>query len=98
MNASEAAQIAQRHLDSHPISNKPLKVYDDSVEDHGWCYLVHYNTARYLETRDMADTLPPGTGPVAINKDGSDVWLLGSADYEWQLDRYAKNHGISTGS
>ncbi|MDP9796888.1 hypothetical protein J2S43_005400 [Catenuloplanes nepalensis] len=60
-----------------------------------WAWLFSFNSARYLETRSFGDLVP--SGPVVVNKDGSDVWVANSAPpVEQWLNRYAEQHGYPT--
>ena len=91
-----AHRIAQDYLDGCFPPDDPVALFsDNTAEDHGWCYLFHYNRKQYLESQDSRDALPPGPGPVVVVKSNGTAWMMRSSDFEGQLSRYAREHGYS---
>ena len=71
----EAEVIAQELLDRmYPGEN--LEIF--FAEDMGPAYVCYFNTKKYLETKDPADGLGPGPGPIGVPKDGSAAWSMRS--------------------
>ena len=48
----------------------------DIAEEHEWCYVFPWNTARYVETRNIADIFGPGGGPIVVVKETGDTWMM----------------------
>lgn len=82
----EARTIAQRHLDEsgRTEQGQRLVVYpsDEAVSDMGWCYKLHFNTERYVETGDEGDAMGPGMGPIAVAKSDGGIYEMGSNPLE----------------
>jgi len=97
MDENQAREIAQRYLVEQPAGPAPLALFDDAPDDHVWCYLFFWNTAAYVQTGDMAYSVGPGTGPIAVVKATGEAWALGSASFDAQLAAYARAHGIRIG-
>ncbi|WP_067822758.1 YrhB domain-containing protein [Nocardia inohanensis] len=97
MDRNQARQRAEAFFQEFTGGREtPYMVYPEPT-DHGWCYLFTWNTKRYFETRDIADSMGPGSGPIAVVKATGDAWMLTSApSFDMQLDRYAREHGIDT--
>lgn len=94
MDDSEARAIAARQLEGFSTDWRPLALYP-TAKDYGWCFVFGWNTKRYLETRNISDSMGPGTGPIAVVKANGDTWMLTSSpSVEDQLTRYADEHGI----
>lgn len=58
-----------------------------------WCWYFEFAGKKHLETGDDADVLF-GAGPIVVNKDGSEVWSMGSGPVAAQLRAYAQAHGF----
>lgn len=75
MTPEEAMAAAQKVLD-RDFADWHLGVF--SADDLGLAFMCMFNTKKYLESGDPADTLGPSLGPIAVPKDGSEPWMLGS--------------------
>jgi len=98
MTKEEARTIAQQHLDTSGVTEQAQRLVvfpeDELAEDLGWCYLLHYNTERYVETNDPDDAMGPGGGPIAVIKKDGTIYETGSAPgYKEQLADYGRAHG-----
>ena len=96
MELAEARGAAQAELDRISSPTVPLRLVDDSdVADVGWGWVYAWNTARWFETRDPADSAGPGAGPVVVVKDSGEAFHLGSTpSYDEQLADYAAARGL----
>ncbi|KAB2343939.1 YrhB domain-containing protein [Actinomadura rudentiformis] len=97
MDIKHARTLAERYLTENSPPSRPTALFeDDLVEDHGWCFVFPWNTARYVETRNMADIIGPGFGPIVVVKKSGETWMMsGFPPPEQQLSAYAASHGIS---
>ncbi|GAB0102576.1 hypothetical protein JMUB6875_15440 [Nocardia sp. JMUB6875] len=94
MDEPQARALAADYLDRFSSEERPLSLYPTS-KDYGWCLTFGWNTQRYLETRNMSDSMGPGTGPIVVVKSTGDVWMLSSApSFDTQLAKYAAEHDI----
>lgn len=98
MTISEAREIAQRHLDDSGYTERGQRLVifssDGMAGDLGWCYMFHFNTARYMETRDYRDAMGPGPGPIAVVKKDGAIHEMGSAPgYKAMLIEWGEAHG-----
>ncbi|GAA2603988.1 YrhB domain-containing protein [Actinomadura fulvescens] len=60
MDIDQARRLAEVHLAENSPPSRPVALFEDElVEDLGWCFVFPWNTARYGETRDMADIIGP---------------------------------------
>lgn len=99
MDIAEARALASEQLATLSkllAPGRPLALFgDEGVVDHGWCFEFPWNTARYVETRNLADILGPGDGPIVVVKSTGDVWVMSSMpDPDIQLATYAAENGI----
>lgn len=92
-HAYEQAEAKLREVETP--DNAPLRLdWDEGrgVEERSWCWIFWLNGERWFETGDDFDSILSGS--IVVNKDGSDVWVLGTArPYEEFLDEYAAQHG-----
>ncbi|APA97233.1 YrhB domain-containing protein [Nocardia seriolae] len=94
MDEPQARALAAQYLEHFSSEDRPLSLYPTS-KDYGWCLTFGWNTQRYLETRNLTDSMGPGTGPIVVVKSTGDVWMLSSApSFAQQLEQYAQDHGI----
>ncbi|MEU5877722.1 YrhB domain-containing protein [Spirillospora sp. NPDC047279] len=98
MDINQARALAEKYLRENGPQSPSVALFDDEfVHDHGWCYEFPWNTVRFIETRDLADIIGPGLGPIVVVKESGDTWLMGGfPDPDQQLANYAAEHGIST--
>lgn len=93
MDFEQARAAAERQLRAGEEPGTPLALTGETLE-RSWCWVFFYNTRAYIETGDSLESLA-GNGPIVVNKDGSEVWTMGSAfPAEHFLDEYAKRHGL----
>lgn len=76
-----AREMAEAELAKHPHH---FTITQQS--EHPWGWVIYYQPARYLETKQMADKVP-GANPLAITRDGVLSYLPSSRPSE----RYMKN-------
>lgn len=102
MDLDEARGVAAIKLaELQAEAGKPLEFYDgrlgvDSVAEHQWCWVFHYNSLDYLETGSILDQLL--AGPIVVPKDGSEPFTLGTyAPEDQQLDDYLARRGPYSG-
>lgn len=57
-----------------------------------WCWYFHYEVVP-AEGGEPEEFF--GGGPIVVNKDGSEVWLMNSSHPYDQLLAYAEEHGYS---
>ncbi|WP_405498350.1 YrhB domain-containing protein [Nocardia sp. NBC_00511] len=96
MDEPAARSLAARHLEGISSPERLLMLFPSS-KDLGWCFTFGWNTQRYLETRNMSDSMGPGTGPIVVVKSTGDIWMLSSAtSFDEQLAAYAQSRGIDT--
>ncbi|MGW5578519.1 YrhB domain-containing protein [Micromonospora chokoriensis] len=93
MDLSEARQLAEAKLREVERASRPLQLDPDSYfAEYTWCWLFSFNSVRYSESGNPLDAVL--TGPVVVNKDGSDVWIAPSAPpLDARLNDYASRHG-----
>jgi len=96
MELAEARVAAQAELDRMSSASNPLRLFDDQfATDVGWGWVWAWNTARWFETRNPADSAGPGAGPVVVVKDSGEAFhLVSSPSYDEQLADYAAAHGL----
>lgn len=93
MNLDEARRLAEAKLCEIDKPDLCLR-FDDQrpVEERTWCWIFWFNTEDFLRGRDFLDSVL--AGPIVVNKDGSDVWVVGTRrSTEELLDEYAAQHG-----
>jgi hypothetical protein len=97
VNLSQARQLAEQHLSQLSSEDQSLALFgDDMVDDRDWCYVFPWNTARYVESLNLDDSLGPGSGPLVVVKATGDIWMMGSALPPGdELATYEQEHGIS---
>ncbi len=97
VDVTTARGHAERQLERYSTPEQPMVLLGpETVRDHGWCYVFLWNTARYAETRDRADSKRPGSGPIVVVKESGDTWTMGTwLPVDMQLERYAEQHGIA---
>lgn len=95
MNAAEARLMAESKMREVEDPDTPLKLDDNQIEERPWCWIFWFNTVDYFETHDPLDTVL--SGPIVVNKDGSEVWIAESSrPPEQLLDEYATRHGYES--
>jgi hypothetical protein len=94
---AQARELAERYLSQFSSAKTPLALFgDETAEDHDWCYVFPWNTARYVESLNLADSMGPGSGPIVVVRQTGDTWMMGSAlPPDEQLAVYAVEHGIN---
>jgi hypothetical protein len=96
MDIAQARVLAEHLLARFSTAEEPMALYEDeSVDDRGWCFIFPWNTARYVKTLDISDSLGPGFGPIVVVKHSGDTWMMNGLPEEGQLSSYAAEHGIS---
>lgn len=93
MDLTEARTRAETKLREIEDPGTPLRLDDErQPEDFEWAWCFSFDSVRYFETRQFIHSV--SSGPIVVNKDGSDVWVANSAP-PWQqwLNRYAEEHG-----
>ena len=81
--------------------NMPLRWADSHSESDAWfaetewCWYFYYDVATVDGEEHEARF---GGGPIAVNKDGSEVWLMNSGHPYDQLLAYAQEHGYPVDS
>ncbi|WP_157391864.1 YrhB domain-containing protein [Nocardia terrae] len=94
MDEPQARALAANYLEGFSSAERPLSLYPSS-KDYSRCFTFGWNTQRYLETRNMSDSMGPGTGPIVVVKGSGDVWMLSSTpSFDTQLATYAAEHDI----
>lgn len=93
MTLDDARRLAEAKLRDIEKPGLSLRFDDQrSVEERTWCWVFWFNTEEFLESRDFLDSVL--AGPIVVNKDGSDVWVVGTRrPTEELLDEYAVKHG-----
>ncbi|GAA2475002.1 YrhB domain-containing protein [Winogradskya humida] len=92
MDLTEARTLAEAKLRELESPDAPLQLNEQYATEIPWAWYFPFNTARYFETRQFSDSAP--SGPIVVNKDGSDIWVAGSAaPLEKWLNQYAEEHG-----
>ena len=93
MDVRQARQRAEAKLRQVEDPAVPLRLVDgDQPGERDWCWIFPFNSARFLESGDFGDLIP--SGPIVVNKDGSDVWIANSAPpVEQWLNLYAAERG-----
>lgn len=82
ITADEArARAADFLVELEEKAGRPLALWDGQfdrvgLEDHGDVWTVAWNSVAYLESGSVFDQLL--SGPIAVPKDGSEVFLLGT--------------------
>jgi hypothetical protein len=95
MNRDRARELAAEYLSRFPSGEQLALFGDDMIEDHGWCYVLPWNTSRYVQSLDLRDSIGPGPGPIVVVKQTGETWMMGSAlPPVEQLAIYARDHGI----
>jgi hypothetical protein len=84
VDATQAEQLAQDYLRTHPRATDPVLT---AVEEREQCFVAYWTTARFLQTRAVADSQGPGVGPLVIPKDGSEPQYTGSQALDVELHR-----------
>jgi hypothetical protein len=82
ITADEARVLAQDFLvELEAKVGRPLALWDGQfgrvgIEDHGDVWTVAWNSVAYLESGSIFDQAL--SGPIAVPKDGSELFLLGT--------------------
>jgi hypothetical protein len=93
MDLTAARTLAEAKLREIEDPAAPLRLNDEwGPTEIEWAWCFPFNTVRYFETRQFSDSAP--SGPIVVNKDGSEVWIAASAaPVEQWLNQYAQKHG-----
>jgi hypothetical protein len=93
MDLPAARALAEAKLREIEDPGTPLRLNDEwGPQEIEWAWCFPFDSARYFETRQFTHTVP--SGPIVVNKDGSDVWVANSAPpVEQWLNQYAEEHG-----
>ena len=93
MDQNEARALAEAKLREIEEPGNPLRILDAvEPQEYPWAWTFMFNSARYLETRDIESSVI--SGPIVVNKDGSAVWQAPSAPpVEQWLNQYAEQNG-----
>ena len=81
--------------------NMPLRWIDSHGGSEGWsvetawCWYFYYEVAP-LDGEEPEELF--GAGPIVVNKDGTEVWLMSSSHPFDQLLAYAEEHGYAVDS
>jgi hypothetical protein len=93
MDVDEARDRAVRKLREMESAETPLQLDETrGPQERAWCWIFPFDSVRYFQTCRFMDSVV--SGPIVVNKDGSDTWIAGTAlplD-EW-LDNYAEKNG-----
>lgn len=76
MDLQTARVTAEEFLRMHPPGEPDAVLVD--VQEHERAFVAFWSTQRSVASRDPRDAPAPGTGPIAVPKDGSSVRYLGS--------------------
>ena len=93
MDAAFARELAMLKLRKLEDPDYPLVLEPDrDPDEHSWCWVFPFNTAEYYSSQDPLDSVL--SGPIVVNKDGSEVWVLAtSRPIDELLDEYATRRG-----
>ena len=93
MDVRQARERAEAKLGEVQDPQLPLRlVAPDAPVDCDWCWLFAFNSQRYLDSGDFGSMV--ASGPIVVNKDGSDVWIANSGfPVEKWLNHYAADRG-----
>ncbi len=91
MDETAARAHAEAKLREIEDPDIPLRLLGPAV-DIDWAWYFPFNSAAYAETGSFRDMV--FSGPVVVNKDGTDVWVAASAPpLEQWLNAYAEKRG-----
>lgn len=93
MHLTAARALAEAKLRAIEDPSVPLRLNDEwGPTEIEWAWWFPFDTVRYFETRHFPDSVL--SGPIVVNKDGSEVWIVASAPpIEQWLNQYAEKHG-----
>ena len=80
-------------LPGHLNPGTQLQIIDDQTEEYEFGWVFYYNSARYIETKDVKDMLV-GHGPLLVDRNSSEIIETGSAH---SAEFYINNY-VSTGN
>lgn len=100
MNLGHARTLAETKLREIEEAGLPLRMFgneENGIQERSWCWIFWFNSEEFLESRDFLDSVL--AGPIVVNKDESDVWVVGTRrPTEELLDEYAVKHGYESPS
>jgi hypothetical protein len=76
MNIEEAKVLVEEKIQSE---RNGYAVVDDSTIEYESCWVLFYQTKKYVETNDFRDTIV-GHGPVIVDKQSKSIYELGSGN------------------
>lgn len=96
MTQAEARGAALRYVASASSwdDDQPV-IVDDLTRDLGYGWMFHYNSARYLQSKNFRDALA-GNGPIVVLKSTGEVAALTSAlPVEDALGEFEQRRGLA---
>lgn len=99
MELGEARRLAEMKLrELESADDVPLRLdWDEGrgIQERSWCWIIWFNGEQWFETGDDFDSVL--SGPIVVNKDGSDVWVAGThKPADELLDEYGAGHGYES--
>lgn len=90
----EAWERARRKVAELSREDLPMSLNEEAEpSETSWCWIFSFSSARYFETRSPMDLLL--SGPIVVNKDGSEEWVAGSAEPDKDIADYGRAHGYA---